>query len=240
MSHECAQDRCDHRLLWRSRQRLLSGFGSYCLTHTSGKIEGMGDVAPSNPDHCCLFAVASSQHGYFTSSQARSCGFTSERLSDGARRGKYARLRRGLYRLRDYPTFPREEVVAAWLALGKDRSVVSHESALDLLGLSDVIPHAIHLTVPRSRRNLPNLRGVRIHTTTKSFGPLDIVTRDGIRLTSAGRTILDAAEWGTAPEQIEMAIQQAAARGLLTRTQLAQAAGDRSKQVQDLVNNALQ
>ena len=173
-------------------------------------------------------------------SQARACSFTWERLSDGAQRGKYIRLRRGLYRLRDYPSFPREEVVAAWLALGKDTAVVSHESALDLLELSDVIPHAIHLTVPRSRRNLPNLIGARIHTTTKPFGPLDIVTRDGIRLTSAGRTILDAAEWGTAPEQIEMAIQQAIARGLVTRTKLTQDAANRSQRVQALVKNALQ
>jgi predicted transcriptional regulator of viral defense system len=129
--------------------------------------------------------------------------------------------------------------VAAWLALGKEIAVVSHESALDLLELSDVIPHAIHLTVPRSKRNFPKLPGVRIHTTMRPFTALDIVTRDGIRLTSAGRTILDAAEWGTAPEQIEMAIQQAIARGLITRTQLAQDAGDRSERVRDLVKNAL-
>jgi predicted transcriptional regulator of viral defense system len=130
-------------------------------------------------------------------------------------------------------------VVAAWLVLGKERAVVSHESALDLLELSDVIPHAVHLTVPRSKRNFPNLPGVRFHTTTRPFTALDIVTSDGIRLTSAGRTILDAAEWGTAPEQIEMAIQQAIARGLVTRTHLAQDAAGRSRRVQNLVNNAL-
>lgn len=200
----------------------------------------MGDVMPANPDHQCLFGVASAQHGYFTSSQARTCGFSWERLSDGNRRGRYIRFRRGLYRLRDYPSFPREEVVAAWLALGKDTAVVSHESALDLLELSDVSPYAIHLTVPRTKRNLPNLPGVRIHTTTKPFSPIDVITRDGIRLTGAARTILDAAEWGTGPEQIEMAIQQALARGLATRTQLIKDASDRTKRVQDLVTNALQ
>jgi predicted transcriptional regulator of viral defense system len=200
----------------------------------------MGDTMPDHPDHSCLFEVALGQHGFFTAAQARTCGFSWERLSDGTRRGRYIRYRRGLYRLRDYPSFPREEVVAAWLAAGQDVAVVSHESALDLLELSDVTPRAIHLTVPRPKRNRPKLPGVRIHTTTKPFGPLDIITRDGIRLTSAARTILDSAEWGTGPEQIEMAIHQAISRGLATRSQLLEDVSTRSARVRDLVVNTLQ
>ena len=125
------------------------------------------------------------------------------------------------------------------MALGKDSSVVSHESALELFELSDVLPHAIHLTVPRSRRNLPDLPGVKIHTTTRPLEPFDIVTRDGIRMTAPGRTILDAAEAGTAPEQVEMAIQQALDRGLVTRKRLSEDAMKRSQRVQRLVAGAL-
>jgi hypothetical protein len=40
------------------------------------------------------------------------------------------------------------------LAVGKDAAGVSHETALDLLDLSDVIPDTVHLTVPRTRRGL--------------------------------------------------------------------------------------
>jgi predicted transcriptional regulator of viral defense system len=211
----------------------------YRVTHLSSIIQHMGDAITTRPDHQCLLWAASAQHGYFTSAQAHACGFSRSLLSHTTNSGKYLRIRRGLYRLRDYPSFPREDVVAAWLVLGKETAVVSHESALDLLELSDVIPHAVHLTVPRSKRNFPTLPGVRVHTTMRPFTALDVVTRDGIRLTSAGRTILDAAEWGTAPEQIEMAIQQAIARGLVTQTQLAQDAAGRSRRVQDLVNDAL-
>lgn len=194
---------------------------------------------PTSPDFVCLFAQASAQHGYFTAAQAASCGYNWERLSDSTRQGKLKRIRRGLYRLRDYPSDPREHVVAAWLALGKETSLVSHESALELLELSDVIPNAVHLTVPRTKRHLPDLPGVKVHTTRRLFGPLDVVTRDGIRLTSARRSILDAAEAGTAPEQIEMAIHQALTNGLVTRTQLVQASRDRSRRVQRLVNASL-
>jgi len=86
--------------------------------------------------------------------------------------------------------------VAAWLAVGKETAVVSHESALALLDLSDVIPKAVHLTVPRSRRHLPTIPGVKVHTTTRPLGAGDVVERDGVRVTSAARTILDAAGAG--------------------------------------------
>ena len=34
-------------------------------------------------------------------------------------------------------------------------------------------PEAIHLSVPRTRRHLPRLPGVRVHTTTRPFQPDD-------------------------------------------------------------------
>ncbi len=108
---------------------------------------------------------------------------------------------------------PYEAVRAAWLAAGKDGAVVSHESAIDLLDFSDVIPDAAHLTVPRSRRNLPSLPGVKIHTTVRPPQPRDLTYRDGMVVTSAIRTGLDAAEAGTAPKQIEPTGAQAAERG---------------------------
>ena len=179
------------------------------------------------------------QHGYFTAAQARACGFAWDLLTHHTRRGRFLRVRRGLYRLRDYPSSPREEVVTAWLALGRDTAIVSHDSALDMLGLSDVIADAVHLTVPRSKRHLPLLPGVVIHTTTRPLLPDDFTFREGIRLTAAARTILDAAEAGTAPEQIELAVAQALERGLATARQLEDGARRRSRRVAQLIGSAL-
>src|SRR5689334_10721402 len=123
----------------------------------------MGDVSRTKPDYACLFEVAAGQRGYFTAAQARACGFPWDGLTYHTQHGRFIRVRRGLYRLRDYPSSRGEEVVVAWLAVGKDVAVVSHESALDLLGLGDVIPDAVHLTVPRTKRHLPHLSGVTIH-----------------------------------------------------------------------------
>jgi predicted transcriptional regulator of viral defense system len=207
----------------------------------------MGDVttartlhrANARPDHARLFEIASEQGGYFTAEQARACEYSWALLSHHVKSGRFIRVRRGLYRYREYPSSPREDVLAAWLAVGKGSAVVSRDSALDLLDLSDVIPDAAHLTVPRSRRNLPTLPGVKIHTTVRPLRPSDLTYRDGMVVTSATRTILDAAEAGTAPDQIELAVAQAVERGLATTDQLKRGAAERGRRVAALVEGAL-
>lgn len=196
---------------------------------------------PSNmrPDRLRLFEIASEQGGYFTAQQARACGYSFALLSHHVNSGRFIRVRRGLYRLREYPSSPREDVLAAWLAVGKDVAVVSHESALDLLDLSDIVPDAVHLIVPRSRRNLPSLPGVKIHTTVRPLQPSDLTYRDGMVVTSAARTILDVAEAGTAPDQVEMAVIQAVERGLAAPGQLQRDAATRGRRVAALIESAL-
>ncbi len=199
-----------------------------------------GPETVSAPDRNRLFEIASEQGGYFTTKQAKSCAYSWALLSHHVKARLFIRVRRGLYRFREYPSSPREDVLAAWLSVGKDVAIVSHESALDILGLSDVIPEAVHLTVPRSKRNLPRLRGVKIHTTARPFLKEDRVMRDGIAATSATRSILDAAEAGTAPEQIEMAITQAIERGMATAQRLQHESDKRGRRVATLVTRALQ
>jgi hypothetical protein len=53
-----------------------------------------------------LNRVAYSQDGYFTSRQAGEHGFSAQLLALHVRSGRYERIRRGLYRLRDYPGSP--------------------------------------------------------------------------------------------------------------------------------------
>jgi predicted transcriptional regulator of viral defense system len=199
----------------------------------------MHDATARGPDQACLFEVASSQHGHFTAAQARVCGFGTDLLTHHAKTGRFRRVHRGVYRLRDYPSSPYEDLVAAWLALGHETAVASHESALALHDLSDVIPDAIHLTVPRARRYLPSLPNVRLHTSSRPLDTRDVIEREGIRVTAPVRTILDAAEAGTGPEQVQMAIRQAVQRALLVPDQLRAAAGQRPQRVRALVEDTL-
>jgi predicted transcriptional regulator of viral defense system len=198
----------------------------------------MDDTSERSPDFAALFGAASEQAGYFTATQARAAGYSWPLLSYHAKSGRFIRVARGLYRLRDYPSSPREEVVAAWLRLAPD-AAISHESALELLDLSDVIPDSIHLTVPRSRRKLVRQSGVTVHTTTRPLGPDDVLTREGVRVTTPERTIVDVAESGIAPEQTVMAIRQAIERRLTTPVRVREAARTRSRGVRDLVESGV-
>jgi predicted transcriptional regulator of viral defense system len=194
--------------------------------------------ARTGPDENKLFELASSQQGYFTSAQALTVGYSRSLLSHYSKEGRFVRSRHGVYRLRQYPSSPNENVMAAWLAVGKD-SVVSHESALSMLQLVDTIPNQIHVTVPRSRRYQRAWPGVKIHTTIRPLTKQQILTREGLFITSPTQSILDFAESGGAPEQVGHAIAQALQQGLITRRGLIEAAQQRSERIERLVSRAL-
>ena len=191
-----------------------------------------------SPDHAGLFDVASGQAGYFTTEQARTQGFSSALLTHHVKSGKFNRVSRGVYRLRDYPSAPRDELLAAWLQLAPD-AAISHESALDVFGLSDLIPDAIHVSVPRTRRRLAHHHGVRIHTTTKPLNGDQVTSREGVRVTSPARSIIDVAEAGAFPDQVQAAIQQAIERRLTTPHELHIAANAASARVTSLVQRSI-
>jgi predicted transcriptional regulator of viral defense system len=196
------------------------------------------DDSIASPDHEALFGVASSQAGCFTTSQAAAQGFSSALLSHHLRSGRFVRIARGLYRFRDYPAQPGDEIVAAWLRQAPD-AVVSHESALEVLDLADTIADRVHLTVPRSRRRLVPQDGVVIHTTTHPLGPTDTVSRRGMRVTSPARTIADVAASGVAPDQVTAAVHAALARGMTTPALLREATSVRGRRVRRLIEAAL-
>jgi predicted transcriptional regulator of viral defense system len=189
-----------------------------------------------------LFLVASAQAGYFTTGQATAAGWRSQLLSHHARVGTIQRVYRGVYRFREYPFTQREEIVAAWLAVGKDVAVVSHESALDIWGLTDLIPDAIHLTVPRKKRNLPKLPGVTFHVPSNRYRVQDDEVRtveSSLRVTSPQRTLLDIAVAGVSPEHVIIGIRQARAKGWIDAPKLRQDAQGRGRRIAEMVDEAL-
>jgi predicted transcriptional regulator of viral defense system len=192
------------------------------------------------PDRRQLVELASGQAGYFTAEQARSCGYSKALLSYHARQGTFVRVRHGLYRLAEYPSSRNEEVVAAWLAAGGEGAVVSHESAIDLLDLADVIPASIHITIPRSERWRKAPNGVTFHTIDSSLPRNQIQVREGIPITSAARSIVDGATTGIAHEQIRAAISSALERGLTTKAELLAVAKDQGGQAERLVKHGVE
>lgn len=202
----------------------------------SGILLYMSDV-----DHDGLYRLAEAQAGYFTAQQAVNAGMDRSTLRHHARPGgRYERARRGLYRLRHFPSSPHEHVMATWLPLRDAGAVVSHESALELHDLSDVIPDAVHLTLPRSERGQRRRAGVRLHTLNRPPEKSEIREIAGLPVTSPERTIVDALEAGAQPEQVELAVRQALERGLTTPRRLQAAASTRSARVRKFIERRLE
>lgn len=190
-------------------------------------------------DHPALNRLAYEQNGYFTAQQAAARGFSPQLLAHYLKTGRFERPRRGLYRLADYPASSEDELRANWLSVGADSAVVSHESALQLLDLADVMPNRVHLLVPRRDRGKKKPQRVTLHTANHPFDRGDVWTWHGIRTTSPARSIVDAAAHGTAPEQIAAAVDQALERGLTTRGELRQQASKRPHPVRELIERAI-
>jgi predicted transcriptional regulator of viral defense system len=195
----------------------------------------------SDIDQDGLYRLAEAQAGYFTAQQAVNAGMDRSTLRHHARPGgRYERIRRGLYRLRHFPSSPHEHVVAAWLPLRDAGAVVSHESALELHELSDVIPDAVHLSLSRSERGQRRRAGVQLHTLSRPPEKAEVREIAGVPVTSAERTIVDALEAGAQPEQIEMAIRQALERGLTTPRRLRAMASTRPARVRRFLERDLE
>lgn len=187
-----------------------------------------------------LGRVAESQAGYLTTAQAEQAGFHRNTLGYHAREGgRLERAGRGLYRLRFYPSSPFDHIAAAWVLAGPGIAVVSHESALELYDLSDVVPSKVHLTLPRRYRHRAAPTGVRFHFPREPLSNRDVRRIHGLPTTSPERTIVDALEAGTQPEQVEMALHQAVARAIITPRRLRGAAASRSSRVRGFVDRIL-
>ena len=167
------------------------------------------------------------QSGYFTADQARKHGVSRQLLNHHVRQGRFERVRRGLYRVRGFPSSQHDDIREKWMAVGMDKAVLSHESALALLELSDNVPDRVHLLVPRRHRGLRRPPGVVLHTRP-----------DDEKVATVGATACRSRRrrerWSTSPTSSNPNRQrwppeQALSLGLLTRRQLEQEAARRGK-----------
>jgi predicted transcriptional regulator of viral defense system len=187
----------------------------------------------TSPNHNHLYQIAEGQAGYFTARQAGEAGFSAERLTNSCKAGNMFRVAWGVYRLTRFPGSPFEDLFVAWLSTGPN-SVISHESALAVYQLTDVLPGEIHVIIPRSasRRHA----GIRLHT--NRLEPGDITTREGLPVTTPARTIADLAVSGLSGELVRQAVQEALRRGLTTSKELLSQAARRGRKAMQLIQKA--
>ena len=172
-------------------------------------------MKPSSvPDWDALFEVAQAQAGYFTTQQAAAAGYSPQLLAYLGTK-KVVRIRRGIYRLVHFPASDHEDLVVLWL-WSEQAGVFSHETALALHDLSDVLPGKVHLTLPTSwrRRRLRVPAGLVLHFA--DVGDPDRASFSAVPVTAPLRTLRDCIEANVAPSHVRQAILQARRRGLIT------------------------
>lgn len=173
----------------------------------------------TEPTWQALYDIAAAQEGLFTTKQAAAAGYSPPLLTHYQKAGRIARIRRGIYRLVHFPSGEQEELVTAWLWTDS-QGVLSHQTALALHGLSDVLPAKIHLTLPLSwrRRRFRVPRGLVLHHADVSRGERTWV--GAVPVTSARRTLNDCAIAGLSPDLLRQGAKQALTRGLVTKAEI--------------------
>jgi predicted transcriptional regulator of viral defense system len=180
-----------------------------------------------NRSYAELVELAEAQQGFFTTKQAIKAGYSDNTHPYHVRAGHWLRHCRGVYRLAHFP-FPEDGEMMGWYLWAHNRSqepqgVYSHQTALSVYDLSDIMPAKLHLTVPPGfRRSSPIPRVLKLHR-AKLAAP-DIVKLRGFAVTRALRTILDLfAAQSVSLDIIRQAFEEGTRRGLITLAELEQA-----------------
>jgi len=171
-----------------------------------------------------LHEVAQSQQGFFTTKQAIRSGFAEKTHAYHVNAGNWIREHRGIYRLADFPTPERPDLML-WYLWSQNRKEVpegaySHDTALSLHELSDMMPSKLHMTVPREfRRNSKIPEILVIHHAPVDAS--DVQEMLGVRVTRPLRTIVDLLQSGHVDRsQLKQAVDEAIQRGLIGRKEI--------------------
>ncbi len=119
--------------------------------------------------------------------------------------GRLDRIGPRVWRLVGSPPTLEQRLMAGLLSLGPN-AMVSHEAAARLHGFDRTPPDRIEFLVPHANRN--SRLAETVHC-SHHVRPIDAVTVDGFRVTSATRTILDLANIQVHPDRLRAAIDSA-------------------------------
>jgi predicted transcriptional regulator of viral defense system len=180
-----------------------------------------------------LSTLAASQGGYFTSKQAAAIGYTAPKRNYHVHVGNWVRERRGIFRFSAQPLPARPDLIMWWLwsrnRQDQPQGVYSHQTALSLQELTDVMPSRFHMTVPKTfRRSAAIPKSVILHMS--GLPSSDVEQIDGVPVTKALRTLIDVAASDEVPlPDLQLAFAEATRSGKITRAEITEAKKDASK-----------
>jgi predicted transcriptional regulator of viral defense system len=191
-----------------------------------------------------LYEIAETQDGFFTTKQAKAAGYAENTHPYHAQAGNWIREHRGIYRLAHFPQNDRPDLMLWWLwsknREGLSQGVYSHETALSMHDLTDLMPAKLHMTVPKSfRRNSRIPKQLVLHHA--DVPEKDTETLHGVCVTRPLRTILDLVCAGDIPIlTLRNALREGLQRGVIRRSEVsgAQHRLRDDKKIIDFLRNA--
>lgn len=159
-----------------------------------------------------LQALAHQQAGYVTARQAVTLGYSHQSQKYHVDHGSWARVERGIFRLRGWPATIEDSYVL-WSLWSGGCGVLSHATALAVHDIGVLDPGVVHLTVP------PGFRAQHptVVTTVARLPGADVEDRGAYRVTTPLRTLLDlAADRETDQESVDDAVSEALERDVVT------------------------
>ncbi len=178
----------------------------------------------SNKNETRLYAVAECQGGFFTAKQAETAGYVRNNHAYHVQSGKWERHYPGIFRLTHYPLSEHRDLIL-WSLWSRDQNdvpqgVFSHQTALSINDLSDLMPSKLHMTVPRKFRKGSKIPAIlRLHFA--DLAPHEILERAGYRITRPIKTILDLIDaQEISDDLIVQGFSEARERGLITEREV--------------------
>ncbi|SDB89641.1 Transcriptional regulator, AbiEi antitoxin, Type IV TA system [Sanguibacter gelidistatuariae] len=154
-------------------------------------------------------------HGYIRRSEALRNGASPAALDMLVTRGALERSAHGVYRDPVVPPTEHDELHLAVLWTGVDTACLSHETALALYELSDLIPDRIHVTIPRKHR-IRRRGGDRYQVHHEDLLQRQIGWAEQIPTVDPATAIAQCIDYGTPTYLLRQAIDQALGTGRLT------------------------
>ena len=155
-----------------------------------------------------MLGLAAQRHWVLTTQELMALGLSEDQIAHRTRIGVLHRRYRGVYAV-GRPQLSFEGECRAAVAACGPGSAISDRSSLRLWGLRRSLG-AIHVSIPRGRAGHA---GLRIHR-PRALPAEDIVERQGIAVTSVGRTLLDIAA-SESVERVAWLMHEAAVQGVL-------------------------
>ena len=172
--------------------------------------------ASGGPPDARVARHAADQHGRVSVHQIAACGLDDSAIARRVVKGQMHRVHIGVYAVGHPGETLHAKFMAAVLA-GGEGAVLSHWAAGVLWGILRWDDRLVDVTVRGSgnRRRRP---GIRFHR-SRSLAPADATTRDGIRVVSVARMLLEIAPQ-LSDRRLRRAVRQALAEKLVTAREI--------------------